>query len=32
LETGKAIRSIDTLKEKGLTPNNITLLAGGHTH
>jgi len=32
LETGQAVRSIDTLKEKGLTPNNITLLAGGHTH
>jgi DNA-binding beta-propeller fold protein YncE len=32
LETGKAIRSIDTLKEKGLTPNNITLLLGGFMH
>jgi DNA-binding beta-propeller fold protein YncE len=32
LETGKVIRSIDTLKEKGFTPNNISLLLGGHTH
>jgi DNA-binding beta-propeller fold protein YncE len=32
LETGKVIRSIDTLKEKGLTPNNIALLLGGHPH
>jgi hypothetical protein len=32
LESGKLVRSIDTLKEKGLTPNNIALLSGGHTH
>jgi hypothetical protein len=32
LETGKAIRSIDTLEEKGLTPNNIALLLGGPAH
>jgi DNA-binding beta-propeller fold protein YncE len=32
LEAGKAVRTIDTLKEKGLTPNNISLLTGSHTH
>jgi DNA-binding beta-propeller fold protein YncE len=32
LEAGKVIRSINTLKEKGLTPNNISLLTGGHSH
>ena len=32
LETGKVVRSIDTLKEKGLTPNNISLLSGGGAH
>jgi DNA-binding beta-propeller fold protein YncE len=29
LERGEAVGSIDTLKRQGLTPNNITLLAGG---
>lgn len=32
LETGKVVRSIDTLKQKGLTPNNIALLLGGQAH
>ncbi len=32
LETGRVVRSIDTLKDKGLTPNNISLLSGGHSH
>lgn len=32
LETGKVVDSIDTLKDRGLTPNNISLLLGGHAH
>lgn len=32
LGTGKVVRSIDTLKAKGLTPNNIALLLGGQPH
>jgi hypothetical protein len=32
LEKGAVVRSIDTLKERGLTPNNISLLSGGHSH
>ncbi len=32
LEAGKVVRSIDTLKDQGLTPNNISLMSGSHAH
>jgi DNA-binding beta-propeller fold protein YncE len=32
LEKGEVVRSINTLKDRGLTPNNISLLRGGHAH
>lgn len=32
LQTGKVVRSINTLKDRGLTPNNISLLLSGHAH
>jgi hypothetical protein len=32
IEKGAVIESIDTLKNAGLTPNNIILMSGGHAH